>query len=97
LDHLPGDPFKPEFEKRPIMDFEQPVRDVDAEIWVNPDQVGIERRMMDLGQRQAIRDDRLPQLLIGIHDDVSGTEQTRLGQMGDRTAACVGAQDGISE
>jgi hypothetical protein len=32
---------------------------VDAEIRVNPDQVSIKGRMMDLGQRQAIRDDRL--------------------------------------
>jgi hypothetical protein len=30
-----------------IVDFEQPVRDVDAEIRVDPHQVGIERGMMD--------------------------------------------------
>ena len=30
LDLLPDDPFRAEFEKRTIMDFEQPVRDVDA-------------------------------------------------------------------
>ena len=77
------------------MDFEQPVRDVDAVIGVDADQVGIEGRMMDLRQRQAIRDDRLPKLLVRIHDDVSGIEQPRLGQMGDRTATSVGAQDGI--
>jgi hypothetical protein len=29
------------------MDFEQPVRDVDAVIRVDPDQVGVERRMVD--------------------------------------------------
>jgi hypothetical protein len=43
-----------EFEKRPIMDFEQPVGDVDSEIRVDPDQVSIEGRMMELRQRQAI-------------------------------------------
>ena len=48
-------------------------------------------------QRQAILDDRLPQLFVRVHDDVSGIEQPRLGQMRDRTAASVGAQDGISE
>jgi hypothetical protein len=32
-----------------------------------------------------------------IHDDVSGVEQSRLGQMGDRTATSIGAQDGISK
>ncbi len=42
------------------MDFEQPIGDMDSEIGVDPDQVGIERRMMDFRQRQPIRDDRLP-------------------------------------
>jgi hypothetical protein len=50
--------------------------------------------MVDFRQRQPVRDDWLPQLLIGIHDDVSGIEQSRLGQMGDRTE---GAQDGIAK
>ena len=31
------------------------------------------------------------------HDDVSGIEQSRLGQMGDRTATSVSAQDGIAK
>ena len=53
--------------------------------------------MMDLGQRQAIREDRLPKLLVRIHGDVSGIEQPRLGQMRDRTATAVGAQDSISK
>jgi hypothetical protein len=48
LDQLPDDPLKAEFEKRAVMDFEQPVRDVDAEIRVDPDQVGVEGRMMEL-------------------------------------------------
>ena len=65
------------------MNFEQPVRDMDAEIRVDPDQVGIEGRMVDFCQRQPIRDDRLTQLLVGVHDDVSGIEEPRLGQMGD--------------
>jgi hypothetical protein len=47
VDHLPDDPLEPEFEKRAIVDFEQPVRDVNAEIGVDPDQIGIEGRMMD--------------------------------------------------
>jgi len=79
------------------MEFEQPVGKVDAEIGIDTAQMGIEGSMMDLGQRQTIRDDRLPKLLDSIRDDVSGIEQPRLGEMGDRTAASVGAQDGISE
>ena len=54
LDHLPGDPFQPEFEKRAIMDSEQPIRDMDSVIGVDPDQMNIEGRMVDLGQRQAV-------------------------------------------
>jgi hypothetical protein len=46
VDHLPNDPFEPEFEKRASVDFEQPVRDVDAEIGINPEQIGIEGRVM---------------------------------------------------
>jgi hypothetical protein len=59
--------------------------------------VGVEGRMMDFGQRQAIRDNRLPQLFVSIHDDVSGIEEPGLWQMGDRTPSSVGGQDGISE
>jgi hypothetical protein len=44
LDHLPGNPFKPEFEKRPTVDFQEPIRDVNSVIGVDPDQVGIEGR-----------------------------------------------------
>jgi hypothetical protein len=60
LDHLPGDPFQAEFEKRAVMDFKQAVGDVDAEIRVDPDQLSVKGRMVELGQRQAIRDNRLP-------------------------------------
>jgi hypothetical protein len=42
----------------------------------------VARRMMDLGQRQAIRDHRVSELLVPVHDDVSGIEQSRFGQMG---------------
>jgi hypothetical protein len=42
------------------MDFEQAVRDVDTEIGVDPDQLGVKGRMVELRQRQPIRDDRLP-------------------------------------
>jgi hypothetical protein len=48
LDHLPDDPFEAEFEKRAIMDFEQPIGDVNSVIGVDADQVGVEGRMMDL-------------------------------------------------
>jgi hypothetical protein len=34
------------------MDIEQPVRHMDAEFGIDPDQVGIESRMLEVGQRQ---------------------------------------------
>jgi hypothetical protein len=72
LDRLPKDPLQPKFEKRTVMNFQKPVGDMDSEIRVNPDQVGIKGCMMDFRQRQAIRDDPLPELLVGISDNVGG-------------------------
>ena len=60
------------------MDFEQPIGDVNSVIGVDADQVGIEGSMVDFRQRQAIRDDRLPKLLVCIHEDMGGIEQPRL-------------------
>jgi hypothetical protein len=56
LDHLPGDPLEAEFEKRPITDFEQPIRDVNSIVGVNADQVGVEGGMMDFasGRRSMV-------------------------------------------
>ena len=49
LDHLPDDPLEPEFEKRAIMDFEQPIGYVNSVIRVDADQMGIEGGMVDFG------------------------------------------------
>jgi hypothetical protein len=48
IDQCSGDPLEAEFEKRAIMDFEQPIRDVNSEIGVDVDQVGVEGRVMEL-------------------------------------------------
>ena len=55
IDKRSGNRFETEFEERTIVDFEQPVRDMDAEIRVYPDQMGVECRMVDFRQRQPIR------------------------------------------
>jgi|SRR6516164_1301327 hypothetical protein len=65
------------------MQIEQPIRDLNSVIGVDADQVGVESRVMELGQRQSVRDDRLPKLLVCIHDDVRGIEQLGFGQMRD--------------
>ena len=43
---------------------------MDAEIRVDSDELGVKGRMVELRQRQAIRDNRLPSLLVRINDDV---------------------------
>jgi hypothetical protein len=47
LDHLPSDPLQPEFEKRTVVDFEQPVGDVNSVIRVDADQMGVKGGMVD--------------------------------------------------
>jgi len=63
------------------MDFEQPIGHMNSVIGVDPDHVSIEGRMMELGQRQAVRDHRLSLLLGCIGEGVGGVHQSRLGQM----------------
>jgi hypothetical protein len=46
VDHLSYDPLQPEFEKRAIVAFEQPIGDVNAIIGVDADQMGVEGRVM---------------------------------------------------
>jgi hypothetical protein len=65
-------------------------------IGVDPDQVGSEGAWW-IFLNGAIRDDWLPKLLVCIHADVRSIEQPWLGDMRDRTATSVGAQDGISK
>ena len=60
VDQCSGDPLQPKFEKWTIMDFKQPIGDVNLVIRVDADQVAVEGCTVDFGQRQAIRDDRLP-------------------------------------
>ena len=43
-----GDPLQPKFEERTIMDFEQPMGDMEAVIGVDADEVGVEGDMVDL-------------------------------------------------
>ena len=51
VDERSDDSLEAEFEEWAVMDFEQPVRDMDAEIRVDPDQLGVKGRVMELRQR----------------------------------------------
>ena len=48
VDQVSGDPLQPEFEKRAVMDFQEPIGHVNSVIAVDPDQMSIEGRMMEL-------------------------------------------------
>jgi hypothetical protein len=54
IDHRSGNSLQPKFQKRAVMDFEQPVGDVNSVIRVDADQVN-EGRMMELRQILAAR------------------------------------------
>jgi hypothetical protein len=46
-----GDPLKTKFEEGAIVDFEQPVGDLNSVIGVDTDLMGVEGRVMQLRQR----------------------------------------------
>jgi hypothetical protein len=54
IDQRSGNSLQPEFQKRAVMDFEQPVGDVNSVIRVDANQVN-EGRMMELRQILAAR------------------------------------------
>jgi hypothetical protein len=60
------------------MQVEEPLGKVDAIIRIDPDQVSVEGGVVDLRERQPVRDDRLTELLICIDDDMSGIEESGL-------------------
>ena len=79
------------------MNFQQPLGDVNAEISIDADQVGVESGVVELRERQAIRDDWLPKLLMLIDDNVGRVEKSWLWQLRDGTATIVGGENGVSE
>jgi hypothetical protein len=79
-----------------MMRFEQPVGNMDWESGSIPIRWAAKAHGGS-SLTEAIRDDWLPKLLVCIHDDGRSIEQPWLGDMRDRTATSVGAQDGISE
>jgi hypothetical protein len=42
--------------------------------------LGVERGVVDPGKRQTVRNDRLPQLFVSVHDDMGGIQQRWFGQ-----------------
>ena len=57
---------------------------------VDADQMSVERGVMNLRKRNAVRNDRLAETLILVRDDVRGIQQQRFRQSRQRAAAVVG-------
>jgi hypothetical protein len=49
FDYLPDDSLQAELEERAIVNFEQPIRNVNSVIGIDADQVGVKDCMMNLG------------------------------------------------
>ena len=85
MNRLPMQQLQP-FQHRAVPLREEPLGDMQAVVRIDPDQVRVERGVVGLGQRQAVRDNGLPEALGFVRDDVGGVEQPRLGQSGDGVA-----------
>ena len=85
------------FQHRTIVLPEQPLGHMQPVVRVDADQMGVERGVMDLGKRNAVRNHRLAKLLVPVRDDMSRVEQQRLGQARQRAAAIVGGDHGFAE
>jgi hypothetical protein len=96
-DTLAADVLEAKLKERAVVQFEQLLGEVDLIVRVDPDQVGVERGVVDLGEKQSVRNDRLPQLLIGIHNDVDGIQQGSLGQPRNRASPVISLEHRISK
>ena len=65
---------------RTVALLEKTLGNVHAAIRIDADQVGVECGMVDLGQRQTVRHDRLAQQFILVGKDVRRVEQAMLAQ-----------------
>ena len=67
-------------EHRTVALREKTLGDVHAIVRIDADQVGVERGMVDLGQRQAVGHDRLAQQFVPVGNDMRRIEQAMLAQ-----------------
>ena len=75
-------------EHRSVIVVEELTGDVDAEIWRDPDEILVERSVMDRAQRQPVRHEWSARLL-GVADDVRGVQQPYFAKPADRAAIAV--------
>jgi|RhiMethySRZTD1v2_1073278.scaffolds.fasta_scaffold100855_1 hypothetical protein len=90
------EPLQPVFQHRPIRLFENIWANLNDVVRTHTDNLRVERRMMELAQRQPVRDARFT-LGIGIGDDVSRFEQFLVSQSADRAVLPIGRQHALTE
>jgi hypothetical protein len=78
-DPAPLHPFEALFEHGAIMERQEPLRDVDDAVWVDPDEVRIVGGVVNFREREAVHDDGLPKLFVGIGGNVRGIQKPWLG------------------
>ena len=70
---------------------------MDSIVWIDADQICIERSVVDLRERKAVGHDWLPQSLVPIFNYMRCVEQPGHGQPCHSTAMPVCVQDGCPE
>ena len=85
------------FQHRTVALLKKTLGNVHSIIRIDADQVDVERCMVDLGQRQAVRHDRLAQQFVLVGNDVRRIEQAMFAQSRQGTATAVGGDDGFAE
>lgn len=77
------------FEDRTIALHAKPLSNVNTKVRIDPKQVGIKRSVVQLRKRYPVLYYRLPHKLMAIRDDVSGIQQQRLWQAGQRAPSAI--------
>ena len=83
-------------EHRPV-DFLQDVEaHGDLEVGRDADEIAVEGGVVELAEREAVGNDRLPQGMA-VREDVSGFQQLVMAEPGDGAAPLVGAEYALSK
>jgi hypothetical protein len=85
MDQSSGHRLWPLFQKRAVVRIEKPIRDMNAKIRVDPDELGIECGVVNFRK------------FMGINDDMGCIEEHGFRQRRNGTTAAVRRQHGISE
>jgi hypothetical protein len=86
----------PRLRRRPIVLSEHGLGDDDPPVWVDAPQVSVVSVVVQGRETDAVSDIRLSGL-VAVRDDVSGLQQLRCWQTGNRRTPIIGGQDQLAE